>query len=150
LIGQGQIIGNSISDLKGNGIASTVKSDASAAGSEISKVRSQSGDKQKISKKMDAVLGNPMDKLATLFSESELIRVSTRDVLIEIPRVYTNDLGKAKGIYTAWLERNKPIIEAWKNTGKDIMKQCDGIKDQFEREKCENSANTILQINNQL
>lgn len=106
--------------------------------------------KQNLTKKLDTTLSNPFDKLAVLFSQSELIHISTKDVLIDIPRVYTEDIGKLKGIWSAWLTRNKVIIDEWANFGKDLIKQCDTISDTAEKQKCQTAANNVLQINNQL
>lgn len=106
--------------------------------------------KQQLSKRLDATMSNPFDKIAVFFNESELIHVSTRDVLVEIPWVYTEDIGKLKGIYTAWLERNKPIWKEREFAYQDLVKKCDAMTDQFEKEQCQNSANKMLQINNQL
>ena len=106
--------------------------------------------KQNLTKKLDTTLNNPFDKLSVLFSQSELIRISTKDVPVEIPRVYTEDIGKLKWVRTAWLARNKTIIDEWANFWKDIIKQCDKITDTIEKQKCQTAANDVLQINNQL
>jgi hypothetical protein len=105
--------------------------------------------KQALTKQLDTVLSNPFDKLAVMFNESELIRISSRDVIVEIPRVYTEDIGKLKWIYTSWLARNKVIWKERELSYQDMVKKCDNISDQFDKEKCQNSANKMLQINSQ-
>jgi hypothetical protein len=146
LIGQGQIIGDVFDKTKKSDLMTDYDKDKE----KILKFNTKMWDKQQLTKRLDVKLSNPFDKLAILFNESELIKISTRDVLVEIPFVYKQDIGKMKGIFNAWKERNQPIIEAWKNMSKDILMKCEAIQNQFEREKCNNSANAILQVNNQL
>jgi|GEM_PF-6397565 len=106
--------------------------------------------KQKLTKKLDTVLSNPFEKLALFFNDSELIRISSRDVLIEIPRVYTEDIVTIKGIYRAWWRRNEPVIQERKDFAKDFAKQCESKTDQFEKQNCMQRADEIVQISNQL
>lgn len=107
--------------------------------------------KQQLTKRLDTSLANPFDTLEVLFNQSELIHISSRDVLVELPFIYTEDIASAKGILTTWLERNKPIRKAWSDLGTDLIKRCDDKNlDQLERYNCQQAANSILQVNNQL
>ncbi|HMY80233.1 MAG TPA: hypothetical protein PK048_00105 [Candidatus Absconditabacterales bacterium] len=106
--------------------------------------------KQQLTKRLDTTLGNPFDQLATLFNDSELITISTKDVLIEIPRVYQEDIGTIKGIYTSWLERNKPIWEAWDQAKKDLINKCKDLNNEFDRSACTQGVDSMIDINNKL
>lgn len=93
---------------------------------------------------------NPIEKLQAFVNQSDLIKIHTKDVVINIPWIYMEDINKIKWIFDAWLRRNKLVIERRWQLTKDITAQCRKIDNQLERDKCMIQADQIAQFNTQL
>lgn len=104
----------------------------------------------KITKYLSLYTSNPFEKLQAFLNQSELIKVSTTDVVIDIPWIYKEDINKLKWTYDAWLKRNKIVIDRWEEVWRDITNSCENTANQFEKEKCNTQADNVIQFTAQL
>lgn len=104
----------------------------------------------KVSNYLSLYTSNPIEKLQAFLNQSDIMNVSTKDVVIDIPWIYLEDINKLKWTYKAWLERNTIIIERREQFGQDIANTCQSNTNQFEIENCNIQADNILQFTTQL
>ena len=104
----------------------------------------------RISNYLSLYTSNPIEKLQAFINQSDIMKVHTKDVKIDIPWIYLEDINKLKWTLTAWLKRNSLIIERWKQVWQDIANNCEAVTNQLEKEKCNIQADQILQFTSQL
>ena len=54
-------------------------------------------------------INNPFDELAKLFEQTPLININTRDIQVQVPMLYAEDIARYESQLKTWIDRNTEI-----------------------------------------
>lgn len=93
---------------------------------------------------------NPFYRIEQLFNDVELITISHRDVMVDVPYIRTTDLSLYKTQFVWWAQRNDTIIEQWIDYGDGLATECLKLSDPEKRQECNDLLKQVVYINTQL
>jgi hypothetical protein len=95
---------------------------------------------------LSALTSNPIDAIADWFESVPLIHVSTRNVNIQVPFIYNEELKR----YTAQMEdfgkQAGTTVKEWETLGKTLWTLCNTEKDTSDKEACKAQAGEYINI----
>ena len=58
---------------------------------------------------------NPFEKMAQLFNSSDLVKISTKNISVKIPWIYSEDIESYISYLKTWLSTQNSILKSWKD-----------------------------------
>ncbi len=89
---------------------------------------------------------NPFEKLQTFFNTRELINISTQNIFVRIPRIYSEDIEAYKAYLQTREETNKAVIDDWAKIIELSYKSCLSEEKNQDTKKCEQIQAAKTQI----
>lgn len=77
-------------------------------------------------------IGNPFDAISLMFQETNLININTRDINIQVPLIYQEDINKYKAYLKSRLAINEQILKDWLKFFADLIGLCGNVFDSVE------------------
>lgn len=95
-------------------------------------------------KKASDTFSNPFSQIENLLENVALFKVTTKNIRIQVPVIYQEDILKYSKYLKAWMARQSEIIKEWEDVWNDLLWKCNEIEDEARREDCKRSAETYF------
>jgi hypothetical protein len=69
-------------------------------------------------------VSNPFETLSNMFNSINLVNINTKDIIIDIPLIYTEDIIAYSSYLQSWIEQNEQILIDWTDTIKGVIGYC--------------------------
>lgn len=93
---------------------------------------------------------NPFYPIEQLFNDIELINISHKNVMVDVPYIRTTDLSLYKTQFVWWAQRNEQIIKQWVDYGDGLATECLQLSDPVKKQECNELLKQVVYVNTQL
>ncbi len=99
---------------------------------------------------LSAITSNPFNALSSWFEQVPMIRVNTKNVTIQIPFIYPEELSKYIAQAEAYSEKIESNIDEWKKWVDDFAWKCWSYTNELQKDACNNQLENHVKFKDNL
>jgi len=99
---------------------------------------------------MNQVEFNPFRPIEQLFNDMQLVSISHKDILVQVPYLSYKDSVWLRSQLSWWIERNVLIAQQWSEYWSWLAQECTQLSDPVKRRECEALLSQVIDVNDQI